>query len=296
MANAWQAARARLAHPFRLVGEAGWIYPFWGIWYYVTNPFLFRYLKGRMLPCFLLSLFVLANLFVWAYLPQVALLYLFHREAAWFNATVLVLSEGAAIVALLLECFFVDETQVDIFDAVLVAEGYDYLVATRRHVDPEGRDPGNRLGPQEHHAVYYPFSLRQTIEFIVLLPLNFIPVVGSPMFIFLCGYRAGPLQQYRYFKFLGMDKKARKQYVRYHRWKYTWFGTGALLLQLIPVLNMLFLLSTTVGSALLAIQMEEKRIRAHGEVAQGHTTDEEASDDPPPYSDEGSPQGYGTIA
>lgn len=29
MANAWQAARARLAHPLRLVGEAGWIYPFW---------------------------------------------------------------------------------------------------------------------------------------------------------------------------------------------------------------------------------------------------------------------------
>lgn len=66
----------------------------------------------------MLSLFVLANLFVWTYLPQVALLYLFHREAAWFNATVLVLSEGAAVVALLFECFFVDETQVDIFDAV----------------------------------------------------------------------------------------------------------------------------------------------------------------------------------
>lgn len=66
----------------------------------------------------LLSVFVLANLFIWTYLPQVAFLYLFHRAGAWVNGTFLVLGEGAAIVAIIFECFFVDETQVDIFDAV----------------------------------------------------------------------------------------------------------------------------------------------------------------------------------
>lgn len=55
------------------------------------------------------------------------------------------------------------------------------------------------------------------------------------------------------------------------------------------------LLSTTVGSALLAIQLEEKRIRAHGEVERGQAHDEESSDEPPPYTDELSPHGYGTL-
>jgi len=63
---------------------------------------------------------VLFNLFVWTYLPQVAFLYVISGFApgAWINGTFLVLSEGAAITAILFEAFFVDEQLVDIFDAV----------------------------------------------------------------------------------------------------------------------------------------------------------------------------------
>jgi hypothetical protein len=56
---------------------------------------------------------------MWIYLPQVAFMAIFYGKAlAWVNAALLVLGEGAAIVALLFEAFFVDETLVDIFDAV----------------------------------------------------------------------------------------------------------------------------------------------------------------------------------
>jgi len=60
-----------------------------------------------MLPAFLLSIFVLFNLFFWTYLPQVAFLAIFHHAGAWVNGTFLVLGEGAAIVAILFEAFFV---------------------------------------------------------------------------------------------------------------------------------------------------------------------------------------------
>ncbi len=70
------------------------------------------------MPCLLLSLFVLVNLFIWTYLPQVAFLAIFHGPLAWVNGAFLVLGEGAAIVALLFEAFLVDETLVDVFDAV----------------------------------------------------------------------------------------------------------------------------------------------------------------------------------
>lgn len=36
------------------------------------------------------------------------------------------------------------------------------------------------------------------------------------------------------------------------------FGTSALMLQLVPVLSMFFLLTTTVGSALMVVHMEER--------------------------------------
>ncbi|KAH7064678.1 hypothetical protein B0J12DRAFT_7251 [Macrophomina phaseolina] len=273
-----------LARPVTVASQAGGLFPFKGLWYFCTHPYLWPLLKGRLLPCFLLSIFVLANLFIWTYLPQVAFLYLFHHAGAWVNGTFLVLGEGAAIVAIIFEAFFVDETQVDIFDAVLVAKGYEDLVTTRRPVHPDGDDPVKRLGTRERHAVYAPFNLRQIVEFILLLPLNFIPVAGVPLFIFLTGYRAGPLQHWRYFKFLDFDRKTRQRYIKEWRWKYTWFGTSALMLQLVPVLSMFFLLTTTVGSALLVVHMEERGNPVEEDEGPGYI------DDPPRQS-----HSYGTL-
>lgn len=66
----------------------------------------------------ILSLTIITLLFIFTYLPQVALLAIFQGHLAWFNAAVLVLGEGAAITAILFEAFLVDETLVDVFDAV----------------------------------------------------------------------------------------------------------------------------------------------------------------------------------
>ena len=45
-------------------------------------------------------------------------MYIFQGQLAWFNATILVLGEGAAMVSLVFEAFFVDETLVEVFDVV----------------------------------------------------------------------------------------------------------------------------------------------------------------------------------
>lgn len=226
----------------------------------------------------MLSIFVFTTLFVWTYLPQVAFLALFHgRDLAWINGAFLVLGEGAAVTALLFEAFFVDETLVDVFDATLINEGYRDLVATSRTLGPAACDPVKELGKPTTSAVYSPFSLRQIIEFIILLPLNFIPVAGTPMFLIMTGYRAGPLHHWRYFKLLGFTKKERNNYVSGRKLQYTWFGTVALVLQLIPVLSMLFLLTTATGSALWVARLEEKRRRISDDTGSGPHYD----DNPP---------------
>lgn len=245
--------------PARAVSHSSWLYPLKGIYYFCAHPFLWPLLRARLLPSALLSLFVLTNLFLWTYLPQVALLAVFHGHLAWLNATFLVLGEGAAIVSLLFEAFFVDETLVDVFDAVLIKLGYTDLIASSRILDPDEKDPVKQLGRSTMPAVYSPFSFRQIAEFIVFLPLNLIPVFGTPMFLILTGYRAGPLHHWRYFKLLNFTKKERNAFIKKRRLQYIWFGTVALLLQLVPVLSMLFLLTTAVGSALWVAKLEKKR-------------------------------------
>lgn len=217
------------------------------------------------------------------YIPQVLFLSIFHGPIAWLNATFLVLGEGCVIVSLLFEALFVDETQVDVFDAVLINEGWRDLIEPFRMLDPEALDPVKQLGKPIIKTEYSPFSFRQIVELILFLPLNLIPAIGTPLFLIMIGYRAGPFQHWRYYKLLGFDKKERKAYIKQSQLRYTWFGTMALVLQLVPVLSMFFLLTTAAGSALWAAKMEERRKRLEaGEGARG-------ADVPPAYSDNPDP-------
>ncbi|MCJ1254111.1 hypothetical protein MMC24_001925 [Lignoscripta atroalba] len=247
-----------------------------GIYYFFAHPFLYPLLRARLIPSLLLSTFVLTNIFLWTYLPQVAFLAIFHGPLAWVNGAFLVLGEGAAVTALLFEAFFVDETLVDVFDSVLINEGLGDLVAQGRILKPEGENPVKQLGKPTMSAVYSPFSFRQIIEFIIFLPFNLIPVVGTPVFLILTGYRAGPLQQWRYFKLLKWTKKERNAFLSKRKLRYTWFGTVALLLQLVPVLSMLFLLTTAAGSALWVVKLEKQRVLVDG----GSQAGPEYADDP----------------
>ena len=222
----------------------------------------------------------MANIPHRTYLPQVAFLAIFHgRRLAFLNGAFLVLGEGAAIVALLFEAFFVDETLVDVFDAVLINEGHDDLIATSRQRDPQGEDPVKQLGKPTTSAIYSPFSFRQILEFISFLPLNFIPVAGTPIFLILTGYRAGPFHHWRYYKLLGYGKKERMLFVRQRQLRYTCFGTVALLLQLVPVLSMFFLLTTAAGSALWVASLES--VRKHHDNASNNNQPEDAYVDNP---------------
>lgn len=197
-----------------------------GIYYFASHRYLWPLFKTRLIPIVLLSAFIYVLLFLFAYLPQVAFLSIFQGVGAWINGAFLVLGEGAAIVAALFEAFFVDETLVDIFDSVLVSEGHGELVTMSRVLYPQGDDVVKRLGKPTKSAVYAPFSLRQIVEFIVLLPLNFIPVAGTPMFLVLTGYRAGPFHHWRYFQLLDLSKQQRKERIRRRQLQYTtWVST-----------------------------------------------------------------------
>ncbi|KAF1816272.1 hypothetical protein P152DRAFT_409032 [Eremomyces bilateralis CBS 781.70] len=256
------------------IGIPAIFFPFYGIIFFCTHSFLWPLLKARLIPCLLLTLFVLFNLFFWTYLPQVAFLAIWHGPAAWANGTILVLGEGAVITALLFEAFLVDETQVDIFDSILVYKGLEDLVSTTRPILVDESDPRKRLGKPFRSSNYAPFSFRQIIEFMFLLPLNLIPIVGIPLFLLGTGWRAGPLQHWRYFRLSGFDRKARNAFIKRHRWQYTWFGTVYLTLQLVPALSMLFLLTTAAGSALWAASLEDRKREV-----------ENRSQEPPDYVD-----------
>ncbi|RYP69764.1 hypothetical protein DL771_005873 [Monosporascus sp. 5C6A] len=144
------------------------------------------------------------------------------------------------------------------------------------------------LGKPSTAAVYQPWSLIQIVELIVFLPLNLIPYVGTPAFIIITGARLGTFAHYRWFKLRGLTRKERKAEIRSRMWEYTWFGTVAMLLELVPILSFLFLLTSTTGAALWTAKLEEQKRRqvtVSGHVAPVSSQGQEPDEPPPPYED-----------
>jgi hypothetical protein len=111
------------------------------------------------------------------------------------------------------------------FQATLIKKGFVDLVSPSRILNHDAPNAVKMLGKPTSSAVYSPFSFRQIAEFILFLPLNFIPVVGTPAFLVLTGARGGPLHHWRYFKLRGLTRKERNNEIRTRRWKYTWYAT-----------------------------------------------------------------------
>lgn len=92
--------------------------------------------------------------------------------------------------------------------------------------------------------------------------------MGTPVFFVIVGKRGGPFHHFRYLKLLGMHEKERDAYIKTRKWRYTWFGTVAIALQYVPVLSMLFLLTTAAGAALWAADIEKKKRREEEGITQ----------------------------
>ncbi|ROV95579.1 hypothetical protein VSDG_05299 [Cytospora chrysosperma] len=206
----------------------------------------------------------------------------------------------------LFEGFFVDEARVDVFDATLIDHGLVDLVAPQRLLFPDAPNSVKMLGKPTSRAEYAPWSFIQIFEVVVYLPLNFVPIVGAPLYIILTGTRLGKLSFYRWYKLRGLSSREMKKEQKKYTWDFVWFGTVAMILELVPLLSFFFLLTTTAGCALWASKLEEEARgwnddsraeegRAHVQGPHAQTGPQEASgsthamvaedDPPPPYSD-----------
>jgi hypothetical protein len=153
-----------------------------------------------------------------------------------------------------------------------------------------GNDSIARLGKlaKKPFAKFTPTAI---IRYFMYLPLNFIPVVGTVLFIIMQGRRFGPQAHARYFQLKQMSKSQREDFVEKHKAAYTRyilalifllrhfsnlfcsFGIPAALLELIPFVGIFFAFTNTCGAALWASDLELKKggntapnLRAQAEV------------------------------
>lgn len=147
-----------------------------------------------------------------------------------------------------------------IVDAVLLQQGHENLVSRGRQFT---RSSGHKGVMKLGRSILKPlnrFSREGIVRYLVSLPLNAVPIVGTVLFllyngettvfmtqilkmptILLAGIKAGPSFHARYFQLKGLDKPARESFVETRKGPYTafvpYFSPFSVQIHLTPVLH-----------------------------------------------------------
>ncbi|KAH8128907.1 hypothetical protein LI328DRAFT_41300 [Trichoderma asperelloides] len=261
------------------VQSRAYLYPIKGIFYFIAHRSLWQPLLDRVVPYGTLTASVIGAMFVITYLPQLAVMALFNGPLAVYSTVLLTLNESSIIIHMISRTWLLQESLMDTFDGTLVARNATAVVQQGREVHA-GSDPMKKLG-KVFKKRFEKLSLTAMIRYVMYLPLNFIPVVGTAAFIFLHGKHRGNIVHSRYFQLKNWSDLQRAQWINTHSGAYASyvlytssypvkrkpflitqlshsFGVVATLLEMIPVVSVFFSYTNTVGAALWAADIESQ--------------------------------------
>lgn len=233
-----------------------YLYPIKGILYFMAHRTLWKPFLSRLGPYVALSVSVVAGMFTFTYLPQLALLVFVNGPLAVFTTVVLILNESSTIINMISRNWLLQDALLDTFDGTLIARDATNIVSEGREVK-SGSDPMQKLG-KILKSPFEKFSPKAIVRYFLYLPLNFIPVVGTGIFILLQGRNRGKLVHGRYFQLKRWSSSQRSDWLEKHTGPYTAFGLVATVLEMIPLASMFFTYTNTVGAALWAADIEAK--------------------------------------
>jgi len=153
----------------------------------------------------------------------------------------------------------IQDALVDTFDGVLVARRQTVILSEGRQLKSGNfNDPIAKLG-KLIKSPFEKFTPKALIRYVMYLPLNFIPVVGTVIFVLLQGRTRGNSVHTRYFQLKKWTRPQIDEWLKENTAPYTAFGTVATLLELVPIASILFSFTNTVGAALWAADIEDNQ-------------------------------------
>lgn len=159
------------------------------MFYFLTHRSLWKPFLSKLGPLLTLSVSVVAGMFTFTYIPQLGFLLIFNGPLAVVSTILLILSESAAIITGIARGWLLQDAILDTFDATLVSRNATAIVSEGRELKT-GSDPMAKLG-KILKSPFAKFSPKAMVRYFIYLPLNFIPVVGTVVFIYLQGRSRG---------------------------------------------------------------------------------------------------------
>ena len=151
----------------------------------MTHRSLWQPFLSKLGPYVVLTVSVVGGMFTLTYLPQLAILVFVNGPLAVFTTVLLILNESSAIINMVSRSWLLQDALLDTFDGTLVARNATAMVREGREIK-SGSDPMQKLG-KVLKSPFAKLSPKAIIRYLIYLPLNFIPIVGTVIFIALQG-------------------------------------------------------------------------------------------------------------
>lgn len=237
-----------------------------GFAYFAQHPKLLNSVRPLIVKSITWSAVTLVLVTFFTYLPQVAILAFVSGPLAFIAAAVAVLGETYLIASFITKAMLKGGATDAVFDAVLAQKGYDELVSKGRQVNKQSG--ASSLGKSLLQPITSKYSTAGLVRYLLTLPLNAIPVVGTAFFLGYNGMHAGPGAHARYFQLKGLSKPERDQQVQKRKGAYTAFGTVVIALGLVPVVgSAISAFAGAAGGALWAAELEKQDRQRAGQGA-----------------------------
>ncbi|KZT56005.1 hypothetical protein CALCODRAFT_524429 [Calocera cornea HHB12733] len=264
-----EEAKQGFARMTQIAGEgvksgAYW-YPIKGIFYLLAHPSLLRPLIPTIALSVFVSLIITMSIFAALYLPTAGVLSIFNGPVGFVSAVTVLLSFSGTVVNALARSLWLQGALEGVFDQVLMEHDLDSLVSRGREI--KKTSTGKRLGAALTRPLAR-FSPQAVIRYVLSIPLNLIPLVGTVFFILYNGVRGGPGWHDRYFQLKKFDKDQKAAFIHARRGAYSSFGATALALNMVPLASLFLTFTSEVGAALWACD-EEKRGGLVGRMDEG---------------------------
>jgi len=268
------------------------LYPLRALVYFLQHPSLWKIIICPIIATIVSAILAFILIFALALYPQYLLIvkYLHHQPISWILAVLLCLIEVSLTVLAVSFFVFFQGTRARIYKRVFQIEQVRVRKAGDRATQYHTIEDSVSSALEEYCLCWVCLDVANCCKnfvfcccidprncgwyltmrtvtlllFVVSLPLNLIPVVGTFLFCILNGTLMAWGMQLNYFKQKQLPPNACTFILR-KRWpEYMSFGSVCLLLDLIPVVNIVLIYTNIIASALWIVDIE--RAETYDEV------------------------------
>jgi len=211
------------------------------VFFFLSNSELVRFAVCPIISSFIFSVVSVILLFSLALYPQaIGLAQVMPNWAAWLVSVSLVLAES----------FFASF----VFGLIAFRKVQDKIFMKTLELK------GVRLRGNQNCCRDITFDsghlIMDIMFFMITLPLNLFPVIGTVAFCLINGYFFGWELHQTYFNLKKMSFSEQRHHMSDNAWDYTTFGGTCIFLDLLPGFNFLLIFSNYVAAGLYAADME----------------------------------------